>query len=1550
MSSSWQNWSRHLCSLVIAGRHQPRNNKWNRGRRDGRVIESLQLEALEPRLLLAWNLLSHNAPANVDTMLVRADGAIMAQQSGGQAWYQLTPDTTGSYVNGSWSNLASMANTRLYYASDVLPSGNIVVVGGEYSSAGGDTNRGEMYNIGSNSWSAIAPYPETQAGDAVSEVLPNGRVLVGYLSGPQTHIYDPASNTWSNGGTKLFNDSSSEESWVKLPDGSILSYDIGGNSARAAQRYLPSSNTWVAAGVCPVELGDNGGANIVNEMGGAFLLPDGRAFFLGASGRTALYTPSTNSWVAGPLIPGNNVTADAPGAVLPNGDVLFAAAPHLSHDAMGNPIFPAPTRIYEYNPSTNGYTDVTPAGYNLNVSDYVTRMVVLPSGQVALANGSNQIDVYTAPGGPNTAWRPQLNSISRSGSTVTLTGTQLNGISEGAGYGDDAQMASNFPLVQLHNIPFLGNPYLRTSNWSSTGVATGSTPETVQFALGTGIDVLLSVVANGISSPTALAIEMSPTVNNILLRVDPSNSAYLQILNNGSFFDDVLFSSFSSILVTCDSSADTLTVDYRYGNPIPAGWLNYQDGSGVDTLNLNDQTTTSNQTWTLGANSVQRSGTFPVTYSNGINFVNVNGGSGNNTYNVNGTEVIYATTINTGNGTDTVNVRATGDGGFFAGGPLTVTTTGSGSNRNTVNVGNAGSLAGITSAVTFDNIPSYDHLVLDDSSDATNRAVHVNANSITGFSTGSINWTSPSGISSLDSIVIKGGTGTNTYTVNAPQAYLGTTLDTGSGADTINVQAISAPLTIDTLSGTGLVSSTVTVGNAGSLAGIAAALTIHNNPSRDTVIINDDTDSTNRTVTVSSSGITGLSAYPINFTNFSVSDLTVNGGTGTNSYTITDTPAAFSMRLNTGTGADTVAVRATSALLTVDTLAGGFSTTAAVTVGNAGSVQGILAALTIHNNPTHDTLTVDDSADTGSRTVTVTADGISGLAPAPISFTNFSVSTLTVLGGSAANHYTISGTPASTSMTLNTGGGTDTVNVQANSVPLAVNTTTAPGGSGNNVVTIGNAGSLAGILAALTVSNGPSYDNLIVDDSADTADRTVTINNSGITGLAPAALNFNAVSITSLTVFGGAGDNTYTVTGPPARTSTTLNTGTGVDTVNVLSSGTSFDLTVFQLTVSSSGGDGNDTVNLGNAGSMQNIFGVVTVTNVTSTTNLNLNDTADASARPVTLAAGSVTGLSPNTINFDDTVAVTLNAGDGANSYTVTGTPAAGTTLNTGAGNDVVNVQGMTNPLVVNNQGGANTINVTSPSNTLDTLQATLTITDASGTATLVVDDSGFADNEGYAIIDPTVSVARLPNFLLTYSGIAALNLYTGPGSDTFDIDSTSVSTTVTAGAGGNIFHISPFTQYLASIVGPLTLNGGGSDTLEFFDANNPNNEAYTFDDIPSSLTLATLPGFAANWTGMGAVYLLTNGASSVDDPSGAVQVDPDGGPPSGSASRHGSHGTPNAFEDRAQTQVVVDLAHVVRMADGEAASRPGAGVAAFFRHAARTSPDPWAFLDLVPA
>src|SRR5262249_46973486 len=236
------------------------------------------------------------------------------------------------------------------------------------------TNTGEIYDPVANSWSFIANFPNSQFGDDPSALLPDGTLLTGYISGPQTYIYNPAANTWSQTGTKLNNDQSDEESWVNLPDGSVLSYDVfnsAGKRTGTAQRYLPSTGTWVATGSVRVPLTSR---KVGFELGPALLLPsNGEVFQLGANGKTALYTPSTNSWATGPSIPSGNGADDAPAAVLPNGDVLFAA---------DRPLFRPPTKIYDYNPTSNTISQVTtPTGLTnqLNQPAYLSRMVMLPT-------------------------------------------------------------------------------------------------------------------------------------------------------------------------------------------------------------------------------------------------------------------------------------------------------------------------------------------------------------------------------------------------------------------------------------------------------------------------------------------------------------------------------------------------------------------------------------------------------------------------------------------------------------------------------------------------------------------------------------------------------------------------------------------------------------------------------------------------------------------------------------------------------------------------------------------------------------------------------------------------------------------------------------------------------------------------------------------------------------------------------------------------------------------------------------------------------------------
>ena len=130
-------------------------------------------------------------------------------------------------------------------------------------------------------------------------------------------------------------------------------------------------------------------------------------------------------------------------------------------------------------------------------------------------NFGSQLYVYRPDGNPLAAGKPAVTGISSNGDgSYHLTGTLLNGISEGAAYGDDAQMASNYPIVRL--TAFNGNVYYaRTYNWSSTGVMTGNTPVSTEFELPAGLPLgtySVVAVANGIASdPISLNTGGTPT-------------------------------------------------------------------------------------------------------------------------------------------------------------------------------------------------------------------------------------------------------------------------------------------------------------------------------------------------------------------------------------------------------------------------------------------------------------------------------------------------------------------------------------------------------------------------------------------------------------------------------------------------------------------------------------------------------------------------------------------------------------------------------------------------------------------------------------------------------------------------------------------------------------------------------------------------------------------------------------------------------------------------------------------------------------------------------
>jgi hypothetical protein len=535
----------------------------------------------------------------------------------------------------------------------------------------------------------------------------------------------------------------------------------------------------------------------------------------------------------------------------------------------------------------------------------------------------------------------------------------------------------------------------------------------------------------------------------------------------------------------------------------------------------------------------------------------------------------------------------------------------------------------------------------------------------------------------------------------------------------------------------------------------------------------------------------------------------------------------------------------------------GAGSTDVVNVGDtSNTVQGIQATLTLENSPQHNTLDIHDDGDSGNHTVTLSSftpagdsefGSITGLAPAAINFEYADTTAVNVKFGTGTRTVNVTGTGVTTNL---------------------FNLATA-------TVNIGSSNSVAGIRGTLNLENEPTSDTVNINDAADSAAHRAlieTVTRSGdtslgqLTGIGAAAITWDYFDTAAVNVNFGTGTSEVDVT------------GTGV-TTNLFNLGPTF---VF---ISSIDRD-----------SVAGIQGSLNLENERSHDNVSIYDTldpADHTALIDTVTRGGDTslgrltgiGAAPITWDYSDTSEVGGNFGPGTRTINVTGTgvPTSfghwGATLNVG---NAGNVQGI-----------------------LGTLYLVYAICDVSGSFTLNVDDS--ADTTGRTVSmmgfqsgqfgGPGGSITGLAPAPITYESCfgdvnAAVNVSGGSGGNVFNIESNSriANTTVNGGAAaaGDVFHITPTSQYLAGIAGGLTLNGngGGAETLDFFDSNNPAAETYNFDAVPSILTLTTVPvsinfnGFA----GPGQVYLMTNipggGGSVVNDPSGMVIVDPPGGPP----------------------------------------------------------------------
>jgi hypothetical protein len=468
--------------------------------------------ALVPGLATAQKLvqLKNQVPDGVLITFQMTDGTVLAQSGAENTWYKLTPDNTGSYINGTWTQVASLppGYQPLYFASAVLADGRLVITGGEYNQNNfAFSNQGAVYNPLKNAWTVLKP-PKgwTNIGDSPSVVLPDGRYMVGDKFFNKMAALDPKTLKWTKLASKGKNEKwFAEEGFTLMPTGQVLTWDVKDNPK--SEMYNPTTGVWKDLGstgqnlqgpclVCDcIEVPPKNWCYYSpGETGPGILRPDGTVFATGAThegasaGHTAIYTPSSG-WSAGPDWPNNDQGSDSPAALLPDGNVL----------ALGSS-----DNLYEFDGKNFTHENVG------QVSATYSSLMVLPTGEVLIAGYT----VYQPSGTYNPAWQPTISSVPSTvtrGSTYKISGTQFNGLSQAAAFGDEVETATNYPLVRITNNSTGHVFYARTHDHSTMGVATGKKTVSTNFDVPSGMETgasSLVVVANGIpSAPSSITVQ-----------------------------------------------------------------------------------------------------------------------------------------------------------------------------------------------------------------------------------------------------------------------------------------------------------------------------------------------------------------------------------------------------------------------------------------------------------------------------------------------------------------------------------------------------------------------------------------------------------------------------------------------------------------------------------------------------------------------------------------------------------------------------------------------------------------------------------------------------------------------------------------------------------------------------------------------------------------------------------------------------------------------------------------------------------------------------------
>ena len=271
----------------------------------------------------------------------------------------------------------------------------------------------------------------------------------------------------------------------------------------------------------------------------------------------------------------------------------------------------------------------------------------------------------------------------------------------------------------------------------------------------------------------------------------------------------------------------------------------------------------------------------------------------------------------------------------------------------------------------------------------------------------------------------------------------------------------------------------------------------------------------------------------------------------------------------------------------------------------------------------------------------------------------------------------------------------------------------------------------------------------------------------------------------------------------------TLNGLAGNDTINI-------EHTFAGVPVTANGGNDNDTVNVSPTSRfLDNIVGEVLVNGGIGTDTLNIFDQNNPFSDTFTESGTSVERDFSEPVSYSAIDVLNVNSGTGAVTHNVEGTASGVTTTITGNSDDDV-------------------FNISPVARNFGNIDGNLIVNGAGGTDSLIISDQNNLASSIYTVTGTTV--ARSLSATVSYSSMnGGVVINGGPGglagTVTYDINSTSTNNPVTinAGAGNDVAQSHPVGRNLDLLDAPVTFHGGGGvNTLNVNDQNNPNSDTFT--------------------------------------------------------------------------------------------------------------------------